>query len=286
MFEKLKPKILPLSRFEKKISPGNSNIEEGLFTKIFEILPAQNHFVVEMGAGDGLNFSLSKNLIKNFGWKALLIEGDPHLGKLLNNRYKKNLEVQTEAKFVTAENIESLFQKNNVPQNLDLLCIDVDGNDYYIWRALNQFKPLILCIEYNASIKPGLEFSIDYDPEFLWRGDDYYGASITTFIRLGREKGYELLHCTSRGENLLFVKKEFFELFKIQDNSDESFYQLPQYGKYGRAHNGKGHRLSPKNTKFYQRWIRRVYYYLSALPRKWAVREYNKERKGSYRNVD
>ena len=145
----------------------------------------------------------------------------------------------------------------------------MDGNDYHIWNAINEYTPLVISIEYNPSYPPPEKFIIDYKEDFSWNGDDYYGASITSMVELAKEKGYELVHVSSAGDNLFFVRKELFGKFEIKDNSIDQFYQLPQYGKGGgRAINGKGHPVSKRNTSFIVRLKASIKYRLYSIPRK------------------
>jgi hypothetical protein len=233
----MKPKKLPLNQYEcRKVS--NGVIEQGVIEHIFNTLkldPAQS-FAVEFGGGDGVNNTLIRHMIEQ-GCAALLIEGSETLGKQLITNYSNNEKVTAINTFITAENLQDLFDQGNVPKLIDFLSIDLDGNDYYLWKSLDRYDAKIVCIEYNASYGPDQDFCIEYDPQFCWQGDDYMGASFSVFLRLGQEKGYELIHCSSGGDNMFFVKKEFAQLFpRLEDPRD--YYQLPQYGRYGRAYHG------------------------------------------------
>jgi len=105
---------------------------------------------------------------------------------------------------VTAENINDLLQKYEVPVSFDLLSIDLDGNDYWVWRAVRR-RPRVVVIEYNAHIGPADSRVIAYDPAFRWAGTDYFGASLRALRDLGQQKGYALVYCESTGTNAFFV---------------------------------------------------------------------------------
>jgi hypothetical protein len=102
--------------------------------------------------------------------------------------------------FITAENINYIFKKQNVPKNLDLLSIDIDGMDYWVWKAL-EWNPKEVIIEYNPQRLKGVQ---PYYAHNHWnmKEDDYYGASKEELIKLGKEKGYKFIKDT--GENLIF----------------------------------------------------------------------------------
>lgn len=110
--------------------------------------------------------------------------------------------------FITAENINSLFKKYAVPQDFDLLSIDIDGNDYWVWQAIEGYSARVVVIEYNSSLLPNESKSIRYDPSFTWDGTNYYGASLLALAKLGGVKGYTLIGCDSRGVNAFFVRND------------------------------------------------------------------------------
>jgi hypothetical protein len=114
-------------------------------------------------------------------------------------------------------------------------------------------------IEYNASYGSEKEFVIPYNPSFMWAGDDYFGGSFSSMVKLGEKKGYVLIHCLGGGDNLVFIKKEFSLLFTVPQKASE-LYQLPQYGKNGRAINGKGHPVSKVNSSWVYRLFCKVRY--------------------------
>lgn len=255
------PKILPLSCYEYGIRKNNGPVEEGLYLHLMSVVPPETKYCIEFGARDGMT-AHTRGLVEEYGFSALYIEGDSEAAKRLERNFAEYPGVTAIQSFITAENIESLFKRAGVPEKPYLLTIDIDGNDYYVWKAITHYHPIFVCVEYNASYGPDSDFIIDYDPEFMWKKDDYFGAAITPFVQLAKEKGYELIHVTSGGDNLFFVDREYFPLFEIGDNSPERMYQLPQYGRNGRAPNGKGHPASSVNTPFHMRAFYHIRYRL------------------------
>lgn len=106
-------------------------------------------------------------------------------------------------KFITAENINEIFKENKIPKNLDLLSIDIDGMDYWVWKAL-EWKPKKVIIEYNPKREKGVQPYFAYN-HWNMKEDSYYGASKEELIKLGKEKGYKLESFNS--ENLFFTTK-------------------------------------------------------------------------------
>ncbi len=109
-----------------------------------------------------------------------------------------------EQQLVTVENIDSILH-DRVPDEFGLLLIDIDGNDYWIWKAIKQ-KPWAVIVEYNALAPEG--WIIPYDPEHYYDGSDWFGASLEAFSRLGHERGYVLVECDSHGANALFLRRD------------------------------------------------------------------------------
>jgi hypothetical protein len=86
---------------------------------------------------------------------------------------------------VTAENIEALLGELHVPQDFDVLSLDVDRNTYWLWAAMRNCRPRIAVIEYNSSFPPGVDWKVEYRPEARWNGTSYCGARLTAFEMLG-----------------------------------------------------------------------------------------------------
>lgn len=266
MWNTLAPKTLPLSRYEYRMRPGGV-IEEGLMEHLLRVVPPTTRYCIEFGARDGTR-AHTRHLVDNHGFAALYIEGDPAAAARLAANFAARPEVTAIGSFVTPANIETLFAQAGVPPAPYLLVIDIDGNDYHVWQAIAHYRPCFVCIEFNASYGPESDFVIDCAEDFLWQGDDYFGAAISPLVALGQQKGYELIHCTSGGDNLFFAARELFPRFAIADNSPQAMYQLPQYGRNGRAPNGKGHPASPRTSTPWQRLVWRLRYRLLAPLRK------------------
>ena len=132
--------------------------------------------------------------------------------------------------FISAENINEILKKYDVPERFDLLSIDLDYNDYWIWEAIETYVPRVVVIEYNATLGPSESQVVEYDPYHRWDGTDHFGASLLALGRLGHLKGYELIGCDSKGVNAFFVRSDLVEdHFEIR--SIEELYTPPGYGQ-------------------------------------------------------
>jgi hypothetical protein len=199
--------------------------EDGVIEKIFELIEPGPRYVAEFGAYDPILHSNTRHLIQQ-GWSALLIEGDPARAAKIRATYADNPRVTTKEAWVYPGNIEILFEEAGVPTDLDLLVIDIDSNDYYVWRAIHEFRPKVVMIEMNHQFPPPMLMVVDFHPLNYWDGSSYHGASLQSLANLGKKKGYELLYCMSWGPNAFFVDAKYFERFGIEDNSPEALFKM------------------------------------------------------------
>lgn len=210
-------KIENISSFEEKIYSQNG--EDGIIKMIFHRIGVTNKFCVEFGVGDGSE-SNTRYLIEREGWDYLCMDG--------GNYSSPYVDIRKE--FITAENINSLFRKYNVPEEFDLLSIDIDYNTYWIWRAIEGYSPRVAVIEYNASFPPTESKAVKYDPNAIWDDTNYFGASLLALVKLGKSKGYTLLGCGDMGINAFFVRNDLINgKFVIEDIKE--LYKPPQYGE-------------------------------------------------------
>ena len=177
------------------------------------------------------------------GWQACLIEPDPRFFKSLEQRYHDNPRVTLLNEFIYKENINDLFKRAGVPKDFEVLSIDVDGPDYYLWQALTDFKPKIVLIESNPSIPPGESYVVAEADAFRLSGTAQEGASLQSLYELGRQKGYHLIYIELSGANLFFIHDSCLEYFDIEGITPDILYQAPQFGALagGKAPNGRGY---------------------------------------------
>lgn len=203
--------------------------EEGMLARIFERVPPASRFCVELGASDGLRNSNTALLLREQGWRGVMIEAsDYRFGKLRAN-WGDAEQVRIVQARVQPEDVERIFAEAGVPEDLDLLSIDIDGNDYWVWRAIERYRPQVLVIEYNPYYEPPKRWVMRYAPDHEWDGSTYYGASLESLYRLGKDKGYELLCCDKQGNNAFFVQAPLLERFGVEDNSPQVLYRPAMY---------------------------------------------------------
>jgi hypothetical protein len=227
---------IDLSSYETSLYSQNG--EDGILSKIFQLIEPTSRYCVEFGAGEGVTNS-NTYLLRKQEWSCLLLD-----------RMHENSNINLYKEFITAENITTLFDKYSVPHDLDLLSIDINYNDFYVWKALDQkFKPAVVLIEYNATHLPNEDKVVKYQFSFCGDGTDYFGASILALYNLGRSKGYSLVYAESAGINLFFIRDDILEEKKLRFknmNDVEKLYRRPTYIV---SPNG-GPRKDPKNRAY------------------------------------
>jgi hypothetical protein len=132
----------------------------------------------------------------------------PELCAKLQENYSTCPGVRCQQTAVTSRNIEELLAAHQVPLDFDLLSIDIDGNDYWVWKAIERWQPRLVVIEYNAIFPPPVRWVMKENFDHRWDNTNYYGASLTSLVILGRQKGYTLVATDSRGINAFFVRTE------------------------------------------------------------------------------
>ena len=128
--------------------------------------------------------------------------------------------------FVTKDNINGILQYNGVVGEIGLLSIDIDGNDYWIWEAIDVIQPRVVVCEYNSIFGPSQKVSISYSSNFT-RGKAhyshlYFGASLAAFCHLAEKKGYDFIGTAGAGVNAFFVRKDISQPF-ITYKAEENF---------------------------------------------------------------
>lgn len=204
--------------------------EDGFLEEIFNRIGISSKYFVEFGVGNGLENNSCFLLVN--GWTGLWIEGSTNSCQEIEDSFKRFIsdkKLKIQQSFITAENIEDIFKKNNVPVDFDLLSIDIDGNDYHVWNAIKAFHPRVVVIEYNASVGPSKDFVVPYLPSRVWDGSNYFGTSLKSAELLGNKKGYSLVGCDLAGINAFFVRNDLLNDKFEAPFTSENHYEPPRY---------------------------------------------------------
>jgi hypothetical protein len=193
-----------LTQFELKAFSQNG--EDGVIQEITRRVGAGTHTFVEFGIGTGAEGNCVF-LAEVMRWRGLFCEADPVAFASLQARYAHASKVMTVNARLTPESIESILLQAGVETEPTLLSIDVDGNDYYLWEALETIRPRIVVIEYNASLDPTVPLVQPYSAAGA-DGTAFFGASLAALESLARRRGYRLVHTELAGVNAFFVRED------------------------------------------------------------------------------
>lgn len=216
----LSKKEIDLSDYEKKIYSQNG--EDGILEKIFEIISTTNKYYVEFGVENGDERN-TRYLMEKYKWEGLLMDGG-----------YSNEKINLKKEFITKNNINYLFEKYNVPNEFDLLSIDIDYNDWYVLEAIlskQKFKPRVISMEYNASLHLEDKIVI-YDPNYMWEWNmsDYFNSSLYSIHTLLQKYNYTIVYCENKGVNLFAIHNSIsIDIFKNSGNI-HLLYKPPLYG--------------------------------------------------------
>lgn len=194
-----------LTAYELRVFSQNG--EDGVLAEILRRIGVAGGTFVEFGVQDGSE-GTTVFLAQVLGWSGAYLEADPAAYAALERRFSASPRVRTLQAAAEPDNVEALFERAGVPDEPDVVSIDVDGNDYWIWRALERYRPRVVVIEYNGDLDPASHRVMPYAPGFRWDHSSGYGASLAALEALGEEKGYVLVHTESAGVNAFFVRSD------------------------------------------------------------------------------
>lgn len=210
--------------------------EDGLLLYIFSLIGFTNRKVVEMCAGNGEECNTA-NLIINHACQGLLFDGNPSLVTHAQNFFARHPSTWLcppicKQAWLTRDNVNTLLEENGFSGSIDLLSLDVDGNDYWIWQAISQISPRVMICETHNIVPDDLALTIPYKEDFDYTSADNYheefrSASPLAMIKLSRAKGYRLIGAHKYGFNLIFLRNdvgaEFFPEVPLNAISDNPY---------------------------------------------------------------
>lgn len=190
----------------------SQNDEDGIIHEIFNRIGTTNKQFIEFGVDIGLECNCHALLLQ--GFKGLWIEGRKEAYKQIVRRFapairQGNLFVKNG--FVDKDNVNEMISCPDLQQEIDLLSIDIDGNDWHVWKAVTEISPRVVVIEYNAKFAPEIDWHMAYNKNHVWDRSDMQGASLKALELLGEEKGYQLVGTTISGINAFFVRKDLIK---------------------------------------------------------------------------
>ncbi len=186
--------------------------EDGIIQFLIRNLNIDKKIFIEFGVEDYTQAN-TRFLLVNNNWSGLVIDGsEANILKVKSDEIYWNFNLKAVRAFITKDNINEIIVQNGIKGEIGILSIDIDGNDYWVWQAINVIDPTIVIIEYNHRFERDLSVTIPYDENFVrstfHHSMIYFGASLKALCRLANSKGYAFVGCNSNGVNAFFVKKD------------------------------------------------------------------------------
>ncbi len=186
--------------------------EDGIIQRLISVLAIKNKTFIEFGVEDFFESNCRYLMMKD-NWSGFVIDGSAHnIAKLKQSYFYWRYDLASLNAFITRENINDLLAKSGFGEDLGILSIDLDGNDYHILEAIGFFKPRILICEYNAIFGAERAITIPYNAGFVQSAAHYStlycGASLGALTRLAEKKGYSLVGTNTAGNNAFFVRND------------------------------------------------------------------------------
>jgi hypothetical protein len=201
--------------------------EDGIIQRLVSVVDICNKAFIEFGVQDFTESNCRFLLMKD-NWDGFVIDGSAaNIQSLKSSYYFYKHNLSALAAFITRENINDLLARSGFGEDIGILSIDLDGNDYYILEAITKYRPRILICEYNAVFGSTRKITVPYDASFVrfekHHTNLYFGASLAALEYLAKQKGYSLVGTNTAGNNAFFVRSDLpNDQIEVQD-SEEAF---------------------------------------------------------------
>lgn len=187
--------------------------EDGIINWLVSKIPLIPKKFIEFGV-ENYQESNTRLLLYLHNWQGLVIDNsDNHIKDIKSQEISWRYQLNAVTSHITKENINSLIEENKMKSDIGLLSIDLDGNDYHVWKSINVIKPIIVVVEYNAVFGDIHSITVPYNPDFFRTrahySNLYFGASLRALINLGKEKGYTFIGTNTNGVNAFFIRDDF-----------------------------------------------------------------------------
>ncbi|MFM6268532.1 MAG: hypothetical protein ACKPFA_18845 [Dolichospermum sp.] len=186
--------------------------EDGIIQFLIRNINIGRKIFVEFGV-ENYTESNTRFLLVNNNWSGLVMDGSlENINYIKQDPIYWRYNLKAVRAFIDKDNINNLLLENGIKGEIGILSIDIDGNDYWIWEAIEVVSPAIVIIEYNSRFGKDKAVTIPYNPSFI-RSEAHYsmlyaGASLKAVYNLGKAKGYSFVGSNSVGNNAFFVRSD------------------------------------------------------------------------------
>jgi hypothetical protein len=203
--------------------------EDGIIQYLLRHIEIDKKIFVEFGVQD-YRESNTRFLLVNNNWSGVVLDGNSaDITSIKNSRIYWAYDIKAVQSFITRENINEVLAENGIKGEIGILSIDIDGNDFWVWRALTVVNPVIVIVEYNHRFGKEAAVTIPYDEAFDRTRSQhsliYFGASLKALCWLAARKGYAFVGCSSYGVNAFFVRKDKKPDYVKEVTAEEGYAQ-------------------------------------------------------------
>jgi hypothetical protein len=208
--------------------------EDGIIQYLLRHVSIERPVFVEFGVENYIE-SNTRFLLTNNQWAGLVMDGSTeNIDYIRRDPIYWATNLKAEHAFITKENINELLSRSGIAGDIGLLSVDIDGNDYWVWQAIDTISPRIVICEYNSQFGSSAEVTTPYDAGFVRDAAHfskiYYGASIRALASLATRKGYSLVASNSVGNNVFFVRNDLRGALPVL--TPEQAYRRAQFREY------------------------------------------------------
>jgi len=210
------PAYTPLRETEFKVFSQTG--EDGIIQFILSHIPIENDVFIEFGVQNYLE-SNTRFLLTNDNWRGLVIDSSQsNINYISNHMMSIFHELLAVCGFIDKDNINNIIKSSGISGDIGLLSVDIDGNDYWVWDAIDCVSPRVVICEYNSVLGNTHPITIPYDAAFE-RGKAhfsnlYFGASLPALCHLAKRKGYDFIGSNRIGSNAFFVRSDISHPFR------------------------------------------------------------------------
>ena len=212
--------------------------EDGIIDFLIKELDIKKDKFIEIGI-ENYEESNTRFLLESKNWTGLIIDSSQkYVDYIKKQNYYWRNNITAKYSFVTEKNINKIIKDFTVKDDVGLLSIDIDGNDYWIWKKIENLKPDIVIMEYNARLGTEKSISIPYDENFerikKHHSSIYFGCSLKALCNLGKVKGYSLVYTNMNGNNAFFINSQILKNSKseiIRETSPEECFSINSFNE-------------------------------------------------------
>ncbi len=206
--------------------------DDGIIQWLIHFLPLPHKTFIEFGVENYREANTRFLLISNY-WSGLVIDGsEKNVNSIRADQVHTFYDLQAVCSFITSSNINGLISSARFAPEVGILSVDIDGNDYWVLKAINNIQPVIIICEYNSLFGWEHPYTIEYKDDFV-RGNglpfQFYGTSLRSADDLLKERGYSFIGCNSAGNNAYFIRNDYMQYLPVNATSLEQGYNFAKF---------------------------------------------------------